>query len=111
MKYDRKNTTPAPVQHANFEMENVNFLQRKIAIEQNQSCFQLNVNKDQTVLDAALNQDIPLDYKCKKGTCGKCKVRVVYGRLSLHPANQLEEKKLAHLLQTGFRLACQARAK
>ena len=49
-------------------------------MEQNQRYFQVEVKKDQSILDAALEQNLSLDYKCKKGTCGKCKVKLVNGR-------------------------------
>lgn len=79
-----------------------------IEIKQNQRYFQVEVKKGQSILEAALNNKLSLDYKCKKGTCGKCKVMVVNGSTHLQPANDLEEKKLNHLLQRGYRLACQA---
>jgi ferredoxin, 2Fe-2S len=82
-----------------------------VEIEQNRRYFQVRVKKDQSLLDAALKQNLSLDYSCKKGTCGKCKVRLVNGRIYLQPTNSLVEKKLHHSIQTGFRLACQAIAK
>jgi ferredoxin, 2Fe-2S len=80
-------------------------------IKQNQRYFQVPIKKGQSILDAALEQNLALDYKCKRGTCGKCKVKLVNGSTYLQPANSLEEKKLHHLIQTGFRLACQAIAR
>jgi len=46
------------------------------------------------------------NHQCKKGTCGKCKVKLINGSTYLQPANSLEEKKLNDLVQSGFRLAC-----
>ncbi|MDF2903110.1 MAG: Ferredoxin [Bacillus sp. (in: firmicutes)] len=86
-------------------------IKRIMKIEQNQSSYQLEVKKDQTILDAALEQGVPLDYKCQKGTCGRCKVKIVNGSALLQPANHLEKTKLQHLLQQEFRLACQTKAK
>ena len=62
-------------------------------------------------MDAALEQNVYIDYKCRKGVCGKCKVKLVNGSTNLQPANSLEEKKLHYLIQSGFRLACQAKAR
>lgn len=84
---------------------------RFIDIKQNETHFQVKIEKNQSILDAALDQNLSLDYKCQKGTCGKCKVKVLSGESSLQQANSLERKKLNHLLLNGFRLACQARAK
>lgn len=86
----------------------VYILNRVIEMKQNQRYFRVEVKKGQSILEAALEQNVFLDYKCKKGTCGKCKVELVNGSTYLQPANDLEEKKLKHLIQKGFRLACQS---
>ncbi|WP_338450708.1 2Fe-2S iron-sulfur cluster binding domain-containing protein [Niallia oryzisoli] len=82
-----------------------------VDIKQNQQSFQVKVKKGQSILDAALEQNFPLEYSCKKGTCGKCKVNVVNGDTYLQPTNSQEEKKLQDLIKRGFRLACQAIAR
>ena len=86
-------------------------LSKVVSIKQNQRYFQIEIQNGQSILEAALMKNVPLDYKCKKGTCGKCKVQLVDGNLNLQPTNELEERKLRHLIQSGFRLACQARGK
>jgi ferredoxin, 2Fe-2S len=111
LKYDRIKSTILIDQPIYIERPTVNETNRVIEMEQNQRYFQVEVKKDQSVLDAALEQNISLDYSCKKGTCGKCKVKLVNGRAYLQPANSLEEKKLHHLTESGFRLACQAKAR
>jgi ferredoxin, 2Fe-2S len=58
------------------------------------------------LLDAALNQGKQINYKCRKGTCGQCTVRVIKApRLSV--PNELEQKNLKDELTNGYRLACQ----
>lgn len=84
---------------------------RRIAVKQHLRYFQIEVKKGQSILEAALEQKLSLDYKCKKGTCGKCKVMVVNGGNDLQQANSLEEKKLNNLIENGFRLACQAKVR
>lgn len=117
LKYNRMNLIstvvdyPVNNQHGYMDNPVVKETKRNMEIEQNETHYQVEVKKDQTILDAALEQKLDLDYKCKKGTCGRCKVRVLNGRTYLQPGNSLEEKKLSHLLQTGFRLACQAKVK
>jgi ferredoxin, 2Fe-2S len=59
------------------------------------------------LLDVALNQGGQINYKCRKGTCGQCKVKVVKGP-GLSAPNELEQKKLKNELTNGYRLACQA---
>ena len=82
-----------------------------IEVEQNKKYFHIQVKKGQSVLEAALEQNVPLDYSCKKGTCGKCKVKVMKGSTDLQPVNNLERKKLNQLIQGEYRLACQAIAR
>ena len=79
-----------------------------IEIEQHEVRYRLEAEKNQSILETALKQGIPLDYKCKQGTCGKCKVKVISGFEFLEASNQLEEKKLRQALVNNYRLACQA---
>ena len=111
LKYDRTVIDLSIHQPITIDKPLVKETKRMMTIEQGQTYFQVQVKKGQSILDAALEQNLSLDYKCKKGTCGKCKVKVLSGRTDLQPINSLEEKKLAHLLQMGFRLACQAKAR
>jgi ferredoxin len=84
---------------------------KRLAVKQNRRYFQIDVKNGQSILEAALEQKLSLDYKCKKGTCGKCKVMVVNGSNDLQQANSLEEKNLINLIENGFRLACQAKVR
>jgi ferredoxin, 2Fe-2S len=111
LKYDGIKSTVSIDQPVIMERPNVNETNRVMEMEQNQRYFQVEVKKGQSILDAALEQNVSLDYYCKKGTCGKCKVKLVNGSTYLQPENILEEKKLHHLIQSGFRLACQAIAR
>jgi ferredoxin, 2Fe-2S len=111
LKYNHMKHTVSIDQPIYMNKLPVNQLNRVIEIKQNQRYFQVKVKKGQSILDAALEQNVFLDYKCKKGTCGKCKVELVNGSTYLQPENNLEEKKLNHLIQSGFRLACQAVAR
>jgi ferredoxin, 2Fe-2S len=111
LKYDRMKSIVSIDQPVFIERTTVNETSKVMEIKQNQRYFQVPIKKGQSILDAALEQNLSLDYKCKKGTCGKCKVKLVSGTTYLQPANSLEEKKLHHLIQNGFRLACQAIAR
>ena len=111
LKYNHIMSTVSINQPVIMETPTVNETSRGIDIKQNQRYFQVEVKKGQSILDAAIEQNISLDYSCKKGTCGKCKVKLVNGSTYLQPTNSLEEKKLQHLIQNGFRLACQAKAR
>ena len=43
---------------------------------------QFTVNQDETILEAALRQNINLPYGCKNGACGSCKGKVVEGQVT-----------------------------
>lgn len=60
-----------------------------------------------TLLDSALEQGCHLEHKCKKGTCGKCAVRVLKGQSVLTEPNDQEREKIGSELENGYRLACQ----
>ncbi|MFW9610214.1 MAG: 2Fe-2S iron-sulfur cluster-binding protein, partial [Aquaspirillum sp.] len=40
-----------------------------------------SVNAHETILEAALRQNIGLPYGCRNGACGACKGRVVEGQV------------------------------
>lgn len=85
-------------------------IKRILEIEQKQNYFKFEIGSGQKILDAAIEQGIALEYKCRKGTCGKCKLRVVSGQSYLCEPNQTEVNKLENQVNAGFRLACQASA-
>jgi ferredoxin, 2Fe-2S len=53
-----------------------------------------------------LNQGKQINYKCRKGTCGQCTVKIIKGP-GLSAPNELEQKKLKDELTNGYRLSCQ----
>jgi ferredoxin, 2Fe-2S len=77
-----------------------------IIVEQKGNRFEIHPVKGK-LLDAALNQEKPIQYKCRKGTCGQCTVRVVQSQ-GLSQPNEKERDKLKNELTNGYRLACQA---
>nr|WP_279325979.1 2Fe-2S iron-sulfur cluster-binding protein [Bacillus sp. FJAT-47783] len=66
--------------------------------------FKVTPVSNEVLLDRALSENIPLDFKCRKGTCGKCAVEIVKGANLLHPPNEKELKKCGDV---NVRLACQ----
>ena len=65
----------------------------------------------QTVLDAADEHDVFIDWECRKGTCGCDPIRVVSGTEHMSPVGNDEAKTLKDLgLEPGaYRLACVAK--
>ncbi len=66
-----------------------------------------DVNDDESVLDAAMRQDIPLAYSCRDGLCGACKARLLDGSVT-YPDDRPEALSEADV-QEGLALLCQAR--
>lgn len=65
------------------------------------------VENDETVLDAALRQEINLPYGCQSGACGACRARIKSGRVRHRQTPRaLSERELA----AGYALLCQAHA-
>ncbi|AGT31238.1 hypothetical protein M493_04680 [Geobacillus genomosp. 3] len=79
-----------------------------LQIEQSGKTFTVQRTPGVSLLDAALRQGIPLDHKCKKGTCGRCAVTVLAGVHFLTPKTRREREKTN---QPARRLACQAQIK
>lgn len=77
-----------------------------IIVEQNGAKIEIQPVKGK-LLDIALAQGKQINYKCRKGTCGQCTVKVLIGP-GLSAPNEQEQKKLENELKNGYRLACQA---
>ncbi|MCF6137244.1 2Fe-2S iron-sulfur cluster-binding protein [Pseudalkalibacillus berkeleyi] len=80
----------------------------KIFVKQKSVVCAVQPMNEMTLLDSALEQSCHLEHKCKKGTCGKCTVRILKGQSVLSNPNDLENEKLGSQLGDGYRLACQA---
>jgi len=65
-----------------------------------------DVNEDESVLDAAMRQDIPLAYSCRDGLCGACKARLLEGSVN-YPDDRPEALSEADVNE-GLALLCQA---
>lgn len=79
---------------------------KNIIVEQNGTRIAIQPAKGK-LLDIALNQGKQIQYKCRKGTCGQCTVKVVEAKGLSAPTEQ-EHIKLKDQLANGYRLACQA---
>ncbi|MGD9958250.1 2Fe-2S iron-sulfur cluster-binding protein [Nocardioides sp.] len=65
---------------------------------------QLDVSRDQSVLDAMLKVRADAPYACKGGMCGTCRAKVLSGRVEMATNFALEPHQLAE----GYVLTCQA---
>ena len=67
----------------------------------------VEVDDDQTLLEAALEQGVPYPHGCRSGNCGACKSRLYAGSVEMEPYSDFaltgEER------ESGFVLACRSR--
>ena len=62
------------------------------------------VDRDETILAAAIRQGVGLPYGCRDGACGSCKSRLLQGRV-IHGAHQLKALPVTEE-DAGFILTC-----
>ncbi len=69
--------------------------------------FNLPLNSDATILDAALKQGADLPYACKGGMCCTCKAKLLEGEVEMDVHWGLEHEEI----EKGFILTCQSHPK
>jgi ferredoxin len=64
--------------------------------------------KSKTLLDLAISKRVRINYECKVGDCGKCRVTVISGAENLEPRTPQENTALRHIghEEPESRLAC-----
>ena len=77
----------------------------KVTVQPSARAFE--VQEGESVLAAALRQDLMLPYGCRNGACGSCKAKIVEGRVDygVYQKKALTEEEKAQ----GKALLCQAR--
>lgn len=69
--------------------------------------FNLSLNDDTTILDAALKQGADLPFACKGGMCCTCKAKLMEGEVTMDVHWGLEHEEI----EKGFILTCQSHPK
>lgn len=64
----------------------------------------IDMSQKQTILEAALDEDLDVPYSCQGGICSSCLARLKEGEVSMRQNNILTEKEVAQ----GLILTCQA---
>lgn len=64
------------------------------------------IDQETTLLEAAEQLNIPVDFECRSGICGQCRLRLLSGTVVMHA----EDALTASDRRSGIILACQARA-
>ena len=69
--------------------------------------FDLSLNSDTTILDAALKQGADLPFACKGGMCCTCKAKLIEGEVEMDVHWGLEHEEI----ELGYILTCQSHPK
>jgi ring-1,2-phenylacetyl-CoA epoxidase subunit PaaE len=108
-----------PASHINIELftvkENEQQIRRKVAgSEETAECQatvivdgsaqHFSMQRNQTILDAALAHGIDLRHSCKSGVCATCRSKLVAGQVDMDANYALEDYEIAR----GFILSCQS---
>jgi ferredoxin-NADP reductase len=101
------------IRKENFVLETVpvtagyiNYPPKKIRIRLNNELHDLMVGENQTILQAALQNNIQLPYSCRAGICSACTAKCINGKVVMDVNDVLTDLDLAH----GFVLTCTGHA-
>lgn len=75
------------------EEEKPTYVDATVAIELAGQTYVIEVNATQTILQAALAQNIPLLYSCRKGMCSTCTAQLKQGKVYMHYNQVLTERE------------------
>lgn len=66
--------------------------------------LQFTMQRDESILDAALRRGIDLRHSCKSGVCATCRAKLIEGQVDMDSNYALEDYEV----QRGFILTCQS---
>jgi glycine betaine catabolism B len=79
--------------------------ENQIVVQFENSQKTVPIKENQTILEAAEQAGISLNYDCRSGVCGTCKVRLLRGQVTMDNSDILEPQERMQ----GVILTCQAR--
>jgi ferredoxin-NADP reductase len=84
----------------------INYPPQRIKIKYNNELHDLMVGENQTILQAALQNNIPLPYSCRAGICSACTAQCISGKVAMSVNDVLTDLDLSH----GLILTCTGHA-
>jgi len=100
---------PGQIRKENFVLDTVpvsatilNYPPRRVRIHFNKETYDLVVGENQSILQAALQNNIALPYSCRVGDCSTCSARCKSGKVDMVKNNVLTDADLAK----GWILTC-----
>ena len=102
-------STPQKTRSKQQETKNDTGAQSLITVKVDGRSFEFNLplNSDTTILDAALKQGADLPFACKGGMCCTCKAKLLEGEVEMDVHWGLEHEEI----EKGFILTCQSHPK
>lgn len=81
-------------------------MKKEVSITIKMDAFETTIkgSKDQTILDAALENDVDAPYSCQGGACATCIGRLVSGNAAMQQNHILTDEEI----DDGLVLTCQA---
>ncbi len=67
----------------------------KVTLEMYGEVFNFEMEDDESILDAALRNDIDAPYACMSGTCNSCQATVIEGDVKMEDADALTDDEIA----------------
>ena len=93
--------------HEILHEEDDSIKDQTVTIQYEGNDYQVLVKAHETILDAALREDIDLPYSCQAGMCTACLGKCVSGKVHMDEEDGLTDKEL----QQGYILTCVAHPK
>lgn len=75
---------------------------KEVTIELYGDVFEFEVEDDESILDAALRNNIDAPYACMSGTCNSCQAKIIEGEVNMEDADALSEDEI----EAGEILTC-----
>jgi len=76
------------------ETKEMQMSDKKVSLELYGTVHEINVEEDETILDAALRAGIDAPYACMSGTCNSCQAKVIEGQVNMEDADALTDEEI-----------------